>query len=98
MANGHGGARSGAGRKPGTVSTAKKAIADDAKKYGKAALKALSDIMKDDEQPASARVSAAVALLDRGHGKPTQGIEHSGELDVRTLSDFYAGVNGATDT
>ncbi|WP_299949086.1 hypothetical protein [uncultured Ruegeria sp.] len=79
MANGHGGARSGAGRKSGAVSQAKKAISEDAKKYGADALSALSEIMRDVEQPASARVSAAVALLDRGHGKPSQTVLGSGD-------------------
>lgn len=72
MANGHGGARPGAGRKPGAVSAAKKEIAAEAKEHAEAALATLAEIMADSEAPHSARVSAANAILDRGYGKPHQ--------------------------
>jgi hypothetical protein len=36
--------------------------------------------------PAGARVTAATALLDRGWGKPGQGIEIGGRLDVAAFS------------
>ena len=39
--------------------------------YSVAALDALHAIATDDSQPAPARVSAAVAVIDRGYGKPT---------------------------
>jgi hypothetical protein len=35
------------------------------------AIKTLVAIMKNEEQPAAARVAAANAILDRGYGKPT---------------------------
>ena len=35
-------------------------------------------MMRDPAAPHAARVSAATALLDRGHGKPRQELEHSG--------------------
>jgi hypothetical protein len=34
--------------------------------------------MNNPAAPAAARVSAANALLDRGHGKPRQALEHGG--------------------
>jgi Family of unknown function (DUF5681) len=37
-----------------------------------AAIRALVDVMKSKKSPAAARVAAATALLDRGHGKPHQ--------------------------
>lgn len=49
-----------------------------AQHYTTAALKTLAEIMGGVEQPAAARVSAAVALLDRAHGKPMQAVQASG--------------------
>lgn len=72
----HGGARKGAGRKPGKVSAAKRTIAEMAKTHGEAALKVLVDIATSDQEPASARVSAANSLLDRGYGKPMQTVDN----------------------
>jgi len=43
-----------------------------AKKHGKAAIKVLAAIMNQADGPATARVSAAQALLDRGWGKAAQ--------------------------
>ena len=51
------------------------------------ALDTLFAIMKDPKAPAAARVSAAQALLDRGHGKPAQAIEVNAEPDMTQLSD-----------
>lgn len=95
MAGKHGGARPGAGRKPGKVSKAKMALSESAKKYGQEALKVLVDVAKDDQQPAAARVSAATAILDRGYGKPPQSLEVAGPEGgpvPMTLSDFYGGT------
>jgi hypothetical protein len=43
-----------------------------ARKHSKAAVKTLAAIMNNEEGPATARVSAAQALLDRGWGKAAQ--------------------------
>ncbi len=43
-----------------------------AKKHGRAAIKVLAAIMNQADGPATARVSAAQALLDRGWGKSAQ--------------------------
>ncbi len=40
------------------------------------AIETLLSIMRNKRTAASARVSAACALLDRAHGKPTQTLEH----------------------
>jgi len=45
-----------------------------AKKHSKAAIKVLAAIMNQADGPATARVSAAQALLDRGWGKSAQPI------------------------
>ncbi len=47
-------------------------LRDSAREHSEAALQALADIVADEKAPASARVQAAVALLDRGHGRPVQ--------------------------
>jgi hypothetical protein len=39
------------------------------------AINTLAAIMKDQKAPAAARISAAVALLDRGHGRPFQAVD-----------------------
>jgi hypothetical protein len=47
--------------------------------HGPAALQALISIAENDEAPPSSRVAAAVALLDRGFGKPSQSTELTGK-------------------
>lgn len=44
------------------------------------ALETLAQVMNDPTASASARVSAACALLDRGHGRPTSSTDHEGTL------------------
>lgn len=73
-----GGARPGAGRRKGSANKATVVVRDAAQAFTEDALSTLSKIMKDDEAPAAARVAAANALLDRGHGKPKQSVEASG--------------------
>lgn len=74
----HGGKRPGAGRRPGKVGAAKRALSEMAQDHAQAALNTLAEILGDRDAPASARVSAATAILDRAYGKPPQAMEHSG--------------------
>lgn len=76
MATKHGGSRPGAGRKKGEVSQAKRQLADMAKDHAEQALQVLVNIALSGESEA-ARVSAANAILDRGYGKPMQGVDHT---------------------
>jgi len=46
-----------------------------ARSYTESALKTLAGIMQQPEAPPAARVSAAVALIDRGWGKPAQTVD-----------------------
>lgn len=72
-----GGARPGAGRKPGRVSKAKRDLMEMAKGHAPQALQVLIDIaVNGDSEPA--RVSAANAILDRGYGRPVQGVQIGG--------------------
>lgn len=66
------------GRRKGTPNKATADIKAAAAVHGPAALGALAEIATDASAPAAARVSAAVALLDRGFGKPTQAVELGG--------------------
>jgi hypothetical protein len=88
------------GRKTGgrTAGTPNKATADikaAAKLHGPAALQALADIAMGEEHPPAARVSAAIALLDRGFGKPSQSVELTGaeggpvESVTMTAAEFH---------
>lgn len=65
----HGGRRAGSGRKKGVVSETKQTLAENAREYGTRMLGVLASIADDPEQPASARVSAANHVLERGYGK-----------------------------
>lgn len=76
--NQRGGRRPGAGRPKGRKDNKTLEIEAKAKKYAGDALKALAEIARHGESE-TARVSACVALLDRGYGKPRQAVEHSGE-------------------
>lgn len=45
-------------------------VRDLAQRHADDAISVLAEIMKDQEAPASARIAASVALLDRGYGRP----------------------------
>lgn len=66
------------GRKAGVPNKITADVKEAAREYTADAISVLASIMRSDEQPAAARVSAASAILDRGHGKPTQATELSG--------------------
>lgn len=80
-----GGRRPGAGRPKGVPNKANSDLKQAAQAYTDEALKTLAKIMKDEKQPGPARVSAANAILDRGHGKAMQPVAH--ELDLSNLTD-----------
>ena len=51
-------------------------------------MRTLVGIMKESRAPAGARVSAAIAVLDRGWGKPSQAVEMEVRQDpLKKLSD-----------
>lgn len=52
-----------------------------------AALRTLMEIMKNKNAAAAARVSAALAVLDRGHGKPVQVNELTSKLAIAEVPD-----------
>lgn len=71
---------SGQGRRKGVPNKATAEIKEIARQYGPAAIKKLAEMagLVDGVAPAEAeqaRVSANKEVLDRGYGKPTQGLE-----------------------
>ena len=68
---------SGRPKRPETIE-ARRIVADvkaAAQELTQEAIGTLKAVMKDPKAPPSARVSAATAILDRGHGKPHQAAE-----------------------
>jgi hypothetical protein len=52
------------------------------------AVETLVGVMRDPRAPPAARVSAAVALLDRGYGRPAQTVyQHNAPANIDELSD-----------
>jgi hypothetical protein len=64
-----------------------------ARQHGPDAIAALASIMHDSGAQPSARVAAAIHLLDRGFGKPKQEIEASGSLSIAVVT----GIDRAPD-
>lgn len=62
------------GRQKGTPNKATKDIKAIAQQYTEQAIATLVDVMTNAKE-APARVAAANSLLDRGYGKPKQGLE-----------------------
>lgn len=92
-----GGARPGGGRPKGSRDAAtieqKGTLSDLARSHAPAALQTLVDVATSG-QSESARVTAASALLDRGYGKPSQGVELTGKdggpVEIQSLQTFDA--------
>lgn len=90
-----GGARPGAGRKPGTTTKAKMDMIAMARDFAPEAFQVLAAIARDPKAPAAARSSSAVAILDRAFGRPAQSValtpgdtpaEHQPTIDLSKLT------------
>jgi hypothetical protein len=64
---------------PSGMSRALVEITELARRHAPEAIEALVEIATSRAHPAAARVAAAVALLDRGYGKPQQVVERPGD-------------------
>jgi hypothetical protein len=84
--SGHGGKRDCAGRPVGAVSTAKVRLSQLAREHSDAAFATLADICENGTSE-GARISAAVAFLDRGFGKPREA-EHRQYSEPSEFDDF----------
>ena len=71
------------GRPKGALNKANADIRAAAREYTGEALGALVKVLRSEDAQPSAVVAAANAILDRGFGKPSQPVEHSGEVDLR---------------
>lgn len=58
-----------------------------AREWTESAIRTLGAVMADVKAPPAARVAAASAILDRGHGKPTQQVEVGGPGAFAAMSD-----------
>jgi hypothetical protein len=67
-----------------------------ARSHTRLAIRALKGVAADKEQPGAARVAAAVALLDRGWGKPQQDHSLIGEKEITVTIRHL--VEGMPDT
>ncbi len=76
------------GRKAGTPNRATAAVKEAAQEFTGMALAVLVEVAESQEAPPAARVMASNSILDRGHGKPTQGI--TGEVQV-SLAELLSG-------
>jgi hypothetical protein len=63
-----------------TVRTAARALTQEA-------IDTLAGVMRDGNAPPTARISAAVALLDRGHRRPSQAVDLNIGCDLARLTD-----------
>ena len=77
------------GRPKGVTKTEFADVKALARQYTEVAVLTLVKVMENPKSPPAARVSAASAILDRGHGKPPQSLEHTGAaggpIDVRNV-------------
>lgn len=87
------------------ASALEKEVRSLARQHTESAIQTLAEILTDKDATASARVSAAIAILDRGHGKPLQQIELGeagafSEMDDDAIDAFIvaaqAELRGAT--
>jgi hypothetical protein len=51
------------------------------------AIDTLASVMRDGRAPPTARISAAVAILDRGHGRPSQAVDINVGWDLDRLTE-----------
>ena len=63
-----------------TVRTAARVLTQEA-------IDTLAAVMRNGRAPPTARISAAVALLDRGHGRPSQAVDLNIGCDLARLTD-----------
>jgi hypothetical protein len=71
------------------------AVKELARQYTELAISTLVEVMKNKKEIARARVMAATAILDRGHGRPAQALEHSGSIDMG-IKGLLEAIDGKT--
>jgi len=66
------------GRKAGIPNKVTRELKEIAQAYTEEAILTAATIMRSAKKPAAARLTAVSIILDRGHGKPLQSLEHHG--------------------
>src|SRR5271154_6512525 len=66
------------GRKAGIPNKVTRELKEIAQAYTEEAILTAATIMRSAKKPAAARLTAVSIILDRGHGKPPQSLEHHG--------------------
>lgn len=80
--------------KRGKLPTDVKALA---RVHTESALRVLNGVMNSAGAPPAARVAAAIAVLNRGWGAPSQAVEVTGEIKKTYVARMPAKVNGLTE-
>lgn len=85
MADGWGGKRPGAGRKPKAVTELRRQALDNAGGDAEQAFAFIIDTMKNPRAPLQTRLACAQIITDRVWGKPTQRNENQNSGDLRVI-------------
>lgn len=93
LKNGHW--KKGVSPNPGGRPAVVDEVRDLARKFTTEAIESLAHIMRYEKTPAQARVAAAVAILDRGYGKPGQSVDLNANVK-NDLSDLLDQISGQT--
>jgi hypothetical protein len=72
---GHGSFKKGVSGDPGARPKVGGHVREIARQHTATAIETLAAIMVDKEAPPAARVTASVAILDRGYGRPAQALD-----------------------
>ena len=92
----HGGKRPGAGRPSGSPNKLTRPLKEAAALHTEASLNVLVDL-RDHAESEQVRLAAAMAILDRAHGKPRQGLDLAKE-GVTVLINKYVDLDPAPPT
>lgn len=83
------------GRKPGSRNKITADVKEAAQAFTADAIETLAQIMKAGESEA-ARVAAANAILDRGHGKPKQSVDVDANIEAKVTAIEWRVVDPRT--
>jgi hypothetical protein len=82
----HGGRRLGSGRPSGSHNKITRPLKEAAALHSEACLNVLVDL-RDHAESEQVRLAAAMAILDRAHGKPRQGLDLTKDEGITVIID-----------
>ncbi|WHZ27566.1 MAG: hypothetical protein OJF51_002363 [Nitrospira sp.] len=88
----HGGKRPGAGRPPGSPNKLTRPLKEAAALHTEDCLAVLVQL-RDHAESEQVRLAAAMALLDRGHGRPRQELDINKTEGVTVIIDRWPPIN-----